>query len=162
MADQSPTGRWSHHGPSGPRQRSGTDLRARRSRLAEKGEATLEEAEKFISRLTEDGLSLADSPQNIWRLPTVDEAVRSLTQDGQNAGGEWNPELGQARYRVSPDKESPLWRVHSSVVYWWTSSRDPERPDGHVSYIISYRGGVLKHRTFFSSSDLGFRAVKGP
>jgi hypothetical protein len=133
---------WAPAGPGWPKQ----------------GNAKLDEAEKTVSRLTDDGLSLADSPQNIWRLPTVDEVVRSLTQDGQNAGGEWNPELGQARYRVTPDKESPLWRVHSPVVSWWTSSRDPERPDG-VSYIISYRGEVLKHRGF-GSVDLGFRAVK--
>jgi hypothetical protein len=127
----------------------------------EQGNQTLEDAEKIVSRLTDDGLSVADSPQNIWRLPTIDEVVRSLTRNGQNAGGEWDPESGQARYRVVPDKESPLWRVGSPVVYWWTSSRIPERPDGHVIYIISYRGAVSKHYTFLSSADIGFRAVKG-
>jgi hypothetical protein len=125
-----------------------------------KGNATFDEAEKIVSRLTEDGISLADSPQNIWRLPTVDEVVRSLTRDGKNAGGEWNPELREARYRVTPDKESPLWRVHSPVVRWWTSSRASEWPDGHVRYTVSYRGEVLKVYTFVSSLDLGFRAVK--
>lgn len=127
----------------------------------EQGTEKLDEAEKIVSRLTEDGLSLADSPQNIWRLPTIDEVVQSLTRNGQNAGGEWDPELGQARYRVTPDKESPLWRVHSPVVCWWTSSRTTERPDGHVSYAISCHGGVSKHYTFLPSANLGFRAVKG-
>ena len=135
---------WAPAGPGWPRQ----------------GEANLEESEEIVSRLTEDGMSLTDSPRNIWRLPTVDEVIRSLTRNGQNAGGEWNPESGQARYRVTPDKESPLWRVRSPVVRWWTSSRIPEWPDGHVRYTVSYDGEVLKVYTFISSANLGFRAVK--
>lgn len=124
------------------------------------GYENLDDVKETVSRLSEDGLSLANSPQNIWRLPTIDEVVRSLTRDGQNAGGEWDPDLGQARYRVAPDKESPLWRVHSPVAYWWTSSRTLERPDGRVVYIISYQGRVSKHYAFLPSAHLGFRAVK--
>jgi hypothetical protein len=129
---------------------------------SEKGNQTIEEAEKIITHLAEDGLSVMDAPQNIWRLPTVDEVVRSLTRDGQNAGGAWDPELEQATYKFVPDKESPLWRVHSPVVHWWTSSRPPEMtPEMHVNYILSYRGDVSRQRTFITSSHLGFRAVKG-
>jgi hypothetical protein len=144
---------WAPAGPGWPRE----------------GSETLEDAEKIVSRLTEDGLSLADSPQNIWRLPTVDEVVRSLTRDGENAAGEWNANLERAKYRVVPDKESPLWQSHSPVVYWWTSSRIPEsrtsdKPDGRVAYIVSYQGNVSKLYTFVSSAYaggwLGFRAVK--
>lgn len=124
------------------------------------GNVRLDEAEKIVSCLTEDGMSLADSPQNIWRLPTIDEVARSLTRDGQNAGGQWHSGSEQATYRVTPDKESPLWQVHSSVVTWWTSTRSPERPQ-HVSYIISYRGEVSKCYTFTCSPHVGFRAVKG-
>jgi hypothetical protein len=136
---------WAPAGPGWPKQ----------------GGQTLEEAEQTVSRLTDDGLSLADSPRNIWRLPTIDEAVRSLTRDGQNAGGTWDPASGKAVYRISPDKESPLWHVHSPVVDWWTSSRDPNWPDRGVAYIVSYRGKVSKQRVvFFSAERLGFRAVK--
>jgi len=126
----------------------------------ENGEVTFTEAEQIVSCLTEDGRKLADSPQNIWRLPTVDEVVRSLTRYGKNAGGEWDSNKG-TKYRVTPDKESPLWHVHSPVVYWWTSSRVPDRRDGKLNYIASYRGDVSKHYTFLSSDGLGFRAVKG-
>jgi hypothetical protein len=52
----------------------------------EKGNQTLEDVEKTVGHLTDDGLKIADTPQNIWRLPTADEVVRSLTRDGQNAG----------------------------------------------------------------------------
>jgi hypothetical protein len=127
------------------------------------GNGDLDEAEKTAARLTEDGLSLADLPQNIWRLPTVDEVVRSLTRNGQNAGGEWDPKLRRATYRVEPDKESPLWRVRSPVVFWWTSPRlqpDPEKPGYYASFIVSYRGDVLITRADIPESDRGFRAVK--
>ena len=29
--------------------------------------------------LSEDSLTIAPTPQNIWRLPTMDEAVRSMS-----------------------------------------------------------------------------------
>ena len=37
------------------------------------------EAAKRCRQLSEDGRSLADTPKNVWRLPTVDEAVRSMS-----------------------------------------------------------------------------------
>ena len=129
---------------------------------SEQGNQTLDEAEKIAAHLTEDGVAVADAPQNIWRLPTVDDVVRSLTRDGQNAGGEWDTDLERATYRLAPDKESPLWRVHSPVVYWWTSSRPPGiSPDMRINYILSCRGDASRQRTFLTSAHLGFRAVKG-
>ena len=128
---------------------------------------SLPEAEEIASRLTEDGRSVADAPQNIWRLPTIDEAVRSLTRDGQNAGGEWDYRPAQARYKVlahykvAPDKESPLWRVRSPVVKWWTSSRTLKPPGGSRSYIITYRGEAMIAFSSDQSRGLGFHAVKG-
>ena len=126
----------------------------------EQGNETLEEAEKKVARLTEDGLSLADSPQNLWRLPTINEVVRSLTRDGRNAGGDWDTEMGQTKYRVSPDKESPLWHVHSPVSWWWTSTRDLDWPEGRRSFAVSYRGQVSKVRSTWPRPYRGYRAVK--
>ncbi|SRR6266498_545797 len=51
------------------------------------------EAAQRCQHLDEDGLTLADVPQNIWRLPTVDEAVRSMARHGQNAGGVWDAQM---------------------------------------------------------------------
>lgn len=49
----------------------------------QQGGQKFDETEKMVARLTEDGLSLSDFPQNVWRMPTADEVVRSLTRDGQ-------------------------------------------------------------------------------
>jgi hypothetical protein len=72
--------------------------------------------------LSEDGLTLASMPQHIWRLPTVDEAVRSMARHVQNSGGVWDADIAKATYKTTPDKESPLWNVRSQVIYWWTAT----------------------------------------
>ena len=50
------------------------------------------EAQQVCQQLDEDGLTPASAPQHIWRLPTVDEAVRSMARHGQNSGGVWDAE----------------------------------------------------------------------
>ena len=50
------------------------------------------EARQVCQYLGEDGLTPAPAPQHIWRLPTVEEAVRSMTRHGQNSGGVWDAE----------------------------------------------------------------------
>ena len=60
----------------------------------------------------------------------------------------------RARYRVMPDKESPLWHVHAPVIYWWTSSPAPS----NNFYIVSFNGRVW-HGSW-AVDDLAFRAVK--
>lgn len=116
------------------------------------------EAIKRCQYLTEDGQSLADTPQNIWRLPTVEEAVRSMARHGQNCGGVWSAQTARASYRITPDKESPLWNVHSQVIYWWTGTEiDAER-----AYIIVYDGQVWPRRKQIRPGYLAFRAVKVP
>jgi len=45
------------------------------------------EAQRRCEFLREDGLTLATTPQHLWRLPTADEAVRTMTWRGRNAGG---------------------------------------------------------------------------
>ena len=80
-----------------------------------------------------------DTPQDIWRLPTVDEAVRSMMLHGENAGGVWDEEAETAIYEVTPDKETPLWELHSQIIYYWTA--DTATEDESKAYIIVYNGG---------------------
>ncbi len=106
--------------------------------------------------MTEDGKSLADTPQGIWRLPTINEAVRSLTRHDKNSGGVWNSETGRASYEIKPDKESPLWDTHSQIIYWWTSTEK----DDKKAYIIVYHGGVFLRSKDLAMGSQAFRAVK--
>ena len=100
--------------------------------------------------------ALSDIPQNAWRLPTVEEAVRSMSRHGVNSGGTWNEQTRTATYRVRPDKESPLWNVRSQVIYWWTATE----VDGERAYIVVYDGKVWQRRKRFAPATLGYRCVK--
>jgi len=126
--------------------------------------ATWDEAAEICRYLSEDGLAVMEKPQDIWRLPTVDEAVRSMMLHGEIAGGEWDPEAGQARYTLTPDKESPLWDAHSPVIYYWTADSPAVSADGiERAYIIVYHGGIFTKRKTDGQAYLSFRAVKdGP
>jgi len=117
-----------------------------------------DEAQQICSYLSEDGTTIMDEEQNIWRLPTVDEAVRSMMIHGENAGGVWNPVEEIAIYERTPDKETPLWDVHSKVIYYWTA--DTSIQDERQAYIIVYHGGVYDKRKIDEQSYLSFRAVK--
>jgi len=116
------------------------------------------EAQQACQYLDEDGLTLASAPQHIWRLPTVDEAVRSMARHGKNSGGVWDAETTQATYETAPDKESPLWNTHSQVIYWWTATE----VDEEHAYMIVYDGKVWSRAKQFSPAYLGFRCVKQP
>ena len=117
-----------------------------------------QEAQKICQYLDEDGLTVAPTPQDIWRLPTVDEAVRSMAHHGINSGGIWDAEAAKATYETTPDKESPLWNIHSQVIYWWTATE----VNGDQAYIIVYDGKVWPRSKDFSPAYLGFRCVKSP
>jgi hypothetical protein len=108
--------------------------------------------------LTDDGLSLADEPQNIWRLPTREEVIRSLTRANHNAGGEWDAVNQQVNYVHKPDKESPLWDSHAPLVYLWTA----EEADEQRAWIVVYHGGVYPKDKSLGSPSMGFRAVRQP
>ncbi len=114
------------------------------------------EAQQVCQYLGEDGLTPAPIPQHIWRLPTVDEAVRSMARHGQNSGGLWDAEIAKATYKTTPDKESPLWNAHSQVIYWWTATE----VDEEHAYIIVYDGRVWPRAKQLSLAYLGFRCVK--
>jgi hypothetical protein len=114
------------------------------------------EAQKACQYLSEDGLYLVTELQHIWRLPTVDEAVRSMSRHGQNSGGVWDSETVQATFITTPDKESPLWNMYSQVIYWWTATE----VDQEHAHIIVYDGKVWSRSKVFGPAYLGFRCVK--
>lgn len=114
------------------------------------------EAEKICSHLSGDGSQLLQEEVNIWRLPTVEEAVRSQMLHGENAGGVWDEEQKKASYEMTPDKETPLWDPHSMIIYYWTS--DKEGKDR--AYIIAYNGGVFTRDADSRFGYLSFRAVR--
>jgi hypothetical protein len=114
------------------------------------------EAQQACEHLSEDGVTLAPVAQHIWRLPTVDEAVRSMACHGQNSGGVWDVESTKATYETTPDKESPLWSVHSQVIYWWTATE----ADRDRAYIIVYDGEVWPRSKQWRPAYQGFRCVK--
>lgn len=116
------------------------------------------EAARRCRYLNADGNALADTPQDIWRLPSVEEAVRSQARHGENSGGVWDAARAKASYRRTPDKESPLWDVRSKVIYWWTATEaEPEKV-----YVISYNGAVHPRRKSARWGYQAFRAVKAP
>ena len=114
------------------------------------------EAQQVCEYLVEDGLATASTPQYLWRLPTVDEAVRSMARHGQNSEGEWEAATARATYQTRPDKESPLWNVHFQVIYWWTATE----VDEGQAYIIVYDGKAWPRDKDFGPAYLGFRCVK--
>lgn len=117
-----------------------------------------DQARRICRFLSEDGTEIMEEEQNIWRLPTADEAVRSMMLHGQNAGGVWDALKRKAVYERTPDKESPLWDVHSKVIYYWTL--DTPADDERKAYIIVYHGGVYTKMKTDEQSYLSFRAVK--
>jgi hypothetical protein len=83
---------------------------------------TWHDALRNCQYLDREGLRLLPEPQNAWRLPTVDEAVRSAVRKGRNAGGTWDGQTRSAKYLTQPNKDSPLWKKHSKIIYWWTAT----------------------------------------
>lgn len=117
-----------------------------------------DEAQNICKYLSEDGMTIMKTEQNIWRLPTVDEAVGSMMLHGENSKGQWNINDEKATYERSPDKESPLWDVHSKIIYYWTG--DTSMKNKERAYIIVYNGGVYDRRKGDHYGYLSFRAVK--
>jgi len=114
------------------------------------------EAQQACEHLSQDGVTLEPVAQHTWRLPTVDEAVRSMARHGQNSGGVWDATSARASYEMTPDKESPLWNVHSQVIYWWTATE----ADQEHAYIIVYDGKVWPRTKDYGLAYLGYRCVK--
>lgn len=114
------------------------------------------DAKDICSHLNSDGTMIQNDELNIWRLPAVDEAVRSSVCHGKNAGGVWDNISRKSTYNHQPDKESPLWNIHLKTIYWWTSTEVNETN----AYIIVYNGGVWSRKKTQKTGYLNFRAVK--
>lgn len=114
------------------------------------------EAVQICQWLNPDGTTVASEPQNVWRLPTVDEAVRSMALHGENSRGVWDGQNAKASYDKQPDKEFPLWDIYSQIIYLWTATE----VDQEKAYIVVYDGKVWPRAKQLHMGDLGFRCVK--
>lgn len=115
------------------------------------------EAARACNYLEQDGKTLAATPQNIWRLPTAEEGVRSMVRHGRNAGGLLDPNAPmKASYQTQPDKETPLWNPHSMVIYWWTSTE----LNGSRALQVSYNGWVNELPKTVREGYLSYRCVR--
>ncbi|MDY6868323.1 MAG: hypothetical protein SVT56_10545 [Chloroflexota bacterium] len=106
--------------------------------------------------LTEDGSALSTEPQNIWRMPTVDEIARSLSRHGVNAGCTWDGETGEMDCDLRPDKETPLWAPDEPPVYLWTA----EAYDEEDAYYVSYTSFVSHQPKTWGNPRHGYRCVR--
>lgn len=109
--------------------------------------------------LSADGLVLMTESQDIWRMPTTGEIVRSLVRDGEHAGCVWDGESGKAHCKVTPDKETPLWVPSWSPIYYWSA----DEYDEHEAYYVSYHGSIISHQSkSWGNPRHGYRCVREP
>ncbi len=108
--------------------------------------------------LDADGERLVDPPSHIWRMPTADEVVRSLTRHGVSAGCVWSGGAGQASCRISPDKETPLWAPDQPPIYMWTGTTRGDEE----AWFVNYLGFVSAQPRQFGNPRHGYRCVKEP
>lgn len=109
--------------------------------------------------LSEDGLTIMGEPQYIWRMPTVDEIVRSLVRRGENAGCTWDGRSGHADCQILPDKETPLWVPDWSPIYYWAADEFSESE----AYYVAYNGSIVGHQPkSWGNSRHGYRFVRTP
>lgn len=109
--------------------------------------------------LSADGLTLAPAPQNIWRMPTVDDYARSFARHGENAGCIWRGE-GHDRMEceILPDKETPLWAPEMEPIYYWAAEEYNDRE----AYFVSYNGWVNIAYKTGGNPRHSYRCVRDP
>jgi len=89
--------------------------------------------------LNDDGNSLMTEAQYIWRMPSVDEYLRSFSRHNVNSGCFWNGDTGsQMKCEILPDKETPLWAPDIEPIYYWAVEEFNDRE----AYFVSYNGWV--------------------
>ncbi len=109
--------------------------------------------------LNEDGLTLNEKPQNIWRMPTVDELVRTLSLHDQNAGCSWDGSKGRMQpCTLAPDKETPLWAPNQSPIYYWAA----EEYNTTYGYFVSFNGFVNAEMKSAGNPRHSYRCVREP
>jgi len=128
--------------------------------------ATEEDMERtgLCRYLSADGLTLMDEPQDIWRMPTTDEIVRSLVRGGENAGCTWDGKSDQATCRRQPNKDTPLWAPDEEPIYYWSGEEYNEEEAWYVPYTGGGRyGGVIGHQPkSWGNPRHGYRCVREP
>ncbi len=117
---------------------------------------TWNQAVDACRRLSADGLTLEEKPVDIWRLPTIDEAVRSMTRAGENAAGILDQNTMKQAYARNPDKESPLWQPKSKIIYLWTATEAAN----DRAYFIAANGFVRTRPKTLAMGSHSFRAVR--
>lgn len=122
--------------------------------------ATMEDMQTtgLCAYLSADGSNLLETPPYLWRMPTVDELIRSLTRNGQSANCVWNGGLGQAVCALPPDKETPLWDPLAPPIYYWAQ----DEFTAEQAYYINYRGVVSAQPKDFGNPRHGYRCVRAP
>jgi hypothetical protein len=109
--------------------------------------------------LSAEGQTLSTQPQDVWRMPTTQEIVRSLVRDGTNAGCTWDGLSGGAQCEVTPDKETPLWVPGWSPIYYWSADEYDERE----AYYVSYNGSIISYQDkSWGNPRHGYRCVREP
>lgn len=118
----------------------------------------------LCQHLSEDGSRLMSKPQNVWRMPTTDEIVRSLTRRGENARCTWDGERGSAECLLQPNKDTPLWASEMDAVYYWSADEYDEESAWYVPYTGGIRyGGAIGHQPKnWGNLRHGYRCVRKP
>ncbi len=114
--------------------------------------------------LSEDGTRLMAKPQDIWRMPTTDEVVRSLVRQGQSAGCTWDGISAEAECLRQPNKDTPLWAPDEAPIYYWTGDQFSAESAWYVPYTGGLRyGGMIDHQPKnWGNARHGFRCVRDP
>ncbi len=108
--------------------------------------------------LSADGRRLMQERQDLWRMPTVDELVRSLVHHGQNAGCTWDGVSSRAQCALPPDKETPLWAPDWSPIYYWAA----DEYGAGEAYYVGYSGRVGHQPKSWGNPRHGYRCVREP
>jgi len=116
---------------------------------------------RYLSR---DGTTLMNEPQDIWRMPTTDEIVRSLVRGGKNAECTWDGETGNAECIRQPNKDTPLWAPDEEPIYYWTADEFDEESAWYVPFTGGGRyGGVISYQPKdWGNPRHGYRCVREP
>lgn len=110
----------------------------------------------FCAFLNEEGTALLDYPAGFWRMPTVDDIVRSLTRQGENAGCTWDGRSQEAVCDRPPDKETPLWAPNESPIYYWAA----HEADARNAFCVNFNAGINFQAKSWKNRSIGFRCVK--
>lgn len=110
---------------------------------------------RYLSR---DGTKLESEPVDVWRMPTVEELVRSLCSDGRPVGATWDGRSKRAHFDVEPEKETPLWAPDRSPIYMWAA----DEYDEDEAFWVSYNGWVQHQPKTWGNPRHGFRLVRDP